>query len=127
MEEFAKSGRFAEQEALCRGKAFFGAAFDHVAGESPGSSGETQNGDCGADFADDAANGFREKGGFDFGVEEPQLVYIAFGANGLGEIGAGISEFEFEAHGFGGDENVRENDDGVDTEEVKGLKRDLDG
>ena len=38
-----------------------------------------------------------------------------------------MAEFEFEAHGFGGDEDVGENDDGVNAEEAKGLERDLDG
>ena len=70
MEEIAKSGGFAEQETFHGGEAFFGAAFDHVAGQSPGSGRKAQNGNGGADFADDAANGFGEEGGFDFGVEE---------------------------------------------------------
>lgn len=49
------------------------------------------------------------------------------GTDGFGQIGAGVAEFELEAHGFGGDENVRKDDDGVDAEEAKRLQRDFDG
>ena len=46
---------------------------------------------------------------------------------GSGKIGAGVAQFEFQAHGFGGDQNVGEDDDGVDAEQAKGLQRDFDG
>ena len=127
MQEFAKGGGFAKEETFYGGEAFFGAAFDHVAGESPGSGGKAQNGNRVPDFANDATNGFGEEAGLDFWVEEFQLFDLAFGANGIGEIGAGVAEFELEAHGFGGDEDVGEDDDGVDAELAKGLKRDFDG
>jgi hypothetical protein len=29
------------------------------------------------------------------------------------------------AHGFGGNQNIRENDDGIDPQDAKGLQRDL--
>src|SRR5208282_354818 len=127
MEEIAKGGGFAEKETFYRGEAFFGAAFDHVAGECPGSGGKTEDGNGGADFADDAANGFGEEGGFDFGVEKLEFLDIALRADRLGQVGAGIAEFELESHGFGGDENVGEDDDGVHAEQAKGLKGDFNG
>ena len=78
MEEVSKSGRLAEQETFYCGEAFFGAAFDHVAGQRPGSGGKAQNGNVGAaDFADNAANGFREEARVDFRVEEFQLFDVA--------------------------------------------------
>lgn len=70
MEKRSEGGGLVEQEGFCAGKAFAGAAFDHVAGESPGASGETENRDGRADFTDDSADRFGEEGGFDFGIEE---------------------------------------------------------
>ena len=121
MEEVAKSGGFAEKETLYGGEAFLRAAFDHVTGQSPGCGGEAQNGNGRAYFANDAPNGFGEEAGVDFRVEEFEFLDVALGANRLGQVGTGVAEFECEAHSFGGDEDVRENDDGVDAEEAKGL------
>lgn len=70
MEEIAERGRFAEEKTFDGGEAFFCAAFDHVAGEGPGRGRETEDGDGGADFMRDAADGFGKEGCFGFGVEE---------------------------------------------------------
>jgi hypothetical protein len=45
----------------------------------------------------------------------------------MGQIWAGIAEFQLQAHGFGGNQNIRENDDCVDAEPEKWLDRDFEG
>ena len=50
----------------------------------------------------------------------------AGGADGFGKIRAFVLEFEGQAHGLGGDEDVRENDDGVDAEAAKRLDGDFE-
>src|SRR5271163_3199897 len=91
MEEIAEGRGFAEEKTFNGGEAFFGAAFDHVAGQSPGRGGKAQNGNRGPDFPDDAAYGFGEEPGVDFRVEEFELFDVAFGANGFGQVGAGVA------------------------------------
>ncbi len=48
-------------------------------------------------------------------------------ANRFREIGSFVFEFEWEAHGFGGDQDVREDDDRVHAKATEGLHGDFDG
>lgn len=127
VQEIAECGGLAEQEIFRGGEAFAGATLDHIASESPGSSGKTEHRCLRAEFAGDAANGFGEKGGLDFRIEEFQAHDITVGAHGRRQVRAGVAEFERQAHGFGGNQDVGENDDCIDAEEAEGLERDFDG
>jgi hypothetical protein len=106
LQEIAKDFRLGVEKAFYGGEAFLGAAFDHVTGERPGRSGETENGDVRACIANGAAKRFHQKAGFEFGIEYAEFFYIGFGANGFGKIGAFVLKFERKAHGFGGDKDV---------------------
>ena len=121
-----KEFRLGVEKAFYGGEAFLGAAFDHVTGEGPGRSGETENGDVRARIANGAAKRFHEKAGFDFWIEDAEFFYIGFAANGFGKIGAFVLKFEGKAHGFGGDQDVREDDDGIDAEAAERLDGDLE-
>lgn len=125
-EQLAENFGLVVEETFDRGEAFFGAALDHVAGEGPGGGGETQNGNVGADEFNGATEGFHEEASFFLRIKNVEFFYIAFGANGMGEIGTGILQFKSKAHGFGGDEDVGENNDGVDAESAEGLKGNFD-
>ena len=127
MKKIAERGGFGTQERFNGGEGVGGVAFDHVAGESEGGGGEAEDGNGGTEFAGDTANGLGKKGGFTLGIEESQFGYVGFGADRLGEVGTGVAKFEWKAHGFGGDENVGEYDDGVDAETAEGLEGDFGG
>jgi hypothetical protein len=61
------------------------------------------------------------------GIEDAKLFDVGFGANGFGEIGPFVFQFEVETHGLGGDEDVRENDNGVDAQAAERLDGDFQG
>lgn len=126
LQEFAKDFGLGVEKIFYGGEAFLGAAFDHVTGESPGRSGKTENGNVRASIANGAAKRLHQKAGFDFGIEDAKFFYISFGANGFGKIGAFVFKLESKAHGFGGDEDVREDDDGIDAESAKRLDGDFE-
>src|SRR6266404_4505234 len=109
------------------GKTFLGFAFYHVGGESPGSTGEAQHGNVGTDGFHDPTDGFGQEAGFRFWIEDLKAVDIGFGANRIRQVGAGVTELEVQAHGFSGNQNVRENDDGIHAEPAEGLDGDFDG
>src|SRR5207245_7486528 len=102
-------------------ESFLGLAFHHVAGESPGSTGKSQNGDFRPDGFYDSPNGLGEEAGLGFRVKELQPLDIQLGADWIWQVWARVAEFQLQAHGFGGNQDVRENDDGIDTEPAKWL------
>jgi hypothetical protein len=126
LEKCAENFGLGVEEIFYGGEAFLGAAFDHVAGEGPGRSGETENGDIRAGIANGAAKRFHQEAGFDFGIEDAEFFYIGFGANGFGEIGALVLKFESKSHRLGGDEDVRKNDDGINAESAERLHGDFE-
>lgn len=127
VQEITKCGGLAEQEIFRGGEAFASTALDHVASKSPGSGGKTEHRDFRADLAGDASNGFGEKGGLVFGIEELQARDVMARTDGRRQVGAGVAEFERQAHGLGGNKDVGEDDDRIDAEESEGLERDFDG
>lgn len=126
VKKFAEDFGFAIEEIFYGGEAFFCAALDHVASEGPGGSGKAEDGDVRADVFDGAAKGFHEEAGFDFGVEDVEFFYILWGADRFREVWSLVFELKGKAHGFCGDKNVRENDDGVDAEAAERLNGDFD-
>jgi len=127
VEKFAERSGLAAQESFDGGESVAGAAFDHIAGERPRGGGEAENRDGRAELAGYAADGFGQEGGFEFGVEDSEFGDVGGGTYRLGEIGAGVTELELQAHGFGRDENVGENDNGINAEAAEGLEGDLGG
>lgn len=108
------------------GEAFLGAALDHVAGKGPGGGGEAEDGNVGAYFFYSAAKSFHEEAGLAFRVKSVEFFYIGLAADRFREVRAGIAEFEREAHGFGRDKNVREDDNCINAEAAEGLEGDFD-
>jgi hypothetical protein len=127
LKKFAKNAGLFIEEILYGRKAFLGAAFDHVAREGPGRSGEAENGDLRTCGPDGAAKSFHQKTGFGFGIEDAKFFYVRRRANGFGKIRAFVFKFECEPHRFGGDQNIREDDDGVYAKTAEGLQGDFDG
>ena len=126
MKKFAEKLRLGVKEIFDGRKAIFGATFDHVTGESPRRGGKAEDGNFGAGVFHRATESFHEEAGFLFRIEEIEFFDVSFSADGLGKIWTFIFEFEREAHGFGRDEDVRKDDDGVDVEAAQGLNRNLE-
>src|SRR5690348_9400459 len=126
-QKLAERSRLRVKETLSGGKAVFRAALDHIAGECPWRGGESENGYVRANLADEAANGFHEEAGFGLGVEAVEFLDVSGGAHGLRKVGTSIAELERQPHSFGDDQDIGENDNGVDTETSEGLKGNLDG
>ncbi len=55
------------------------------------------------------------------------MIDVCSGADGVRQVWSGVAELELQAHGFSGDEDVRENDDGVDTKPSEGLEGNFNG
>lgn len=100
--------------------------FDHVAGQSPRRGGKAEDGNIGTSVFHRAAKGFYQEASFDFGVEEVEFFHVGFSANRFGEVWTFVLEFESEAHGFGRDENVRKDNDGINVEATQRLDGDLE-
>lgn len=127
MEQFPEDLRFVVEEAFDRGKTFFGAALDHVAGEGPGGSGKAQDGNVGPNVIYGATQGFHQEAGFFLGIKDVEFFYIGFRSNWLRKIRTCVLEFEGEAHGFGRNQDIGEDNDGIDAETAEGLKGHFDG
>lgn len=121
VEKFAKDFRLGVEEILYSRKPFFGAAFDHVTGQSPRRGSKAEDRDVGSGEFDGAAKSFHEEAGFDFRIEDVEFPYVGLGANWSRKVGTLVFELEGKAHGFGRDENVGKDDDGVDAEAAQGL------
>lgn len=121
-EQVAQKFRLGGEQLPGAGDVAAGAAFDHVAGECPGRGGEADDGNVWTGGATDGANGVRDKFGFALGIEIAQAADGGGVSNGAGEHGAVIGDVERHAHGFGDDEDVREDDDGVHAEDAEGLE-----
>src|SRR5437016_3290708 len=126
MEEIAKGSWLVEEETLYCSKSFLGLAFHHITSKSPWGTRKTQNGNLGTDGFHDAADGFWQEASIHLGVENLEPVDIRLGTHRIRQAWPGVAEFQLQAHGFGGDQNVRENDDGINAKPAKGLDRDFD-
>src|ERR1700693_1630893 len=115
------------KKALNRGEAFLSFPFNHVTSERPGGGREAQDWHFRANVFYDATNGVRQEFSFQFGIEDPQSSHIGGAADGARKIRAGVIELKMHAHGFGRNQNVRENYDGIDSQDAKWLQRDLGG
>ena len=112
--------RFRFLERLAR------AALDHVGHERPGGTAEADEGDAAREAVTCEGDGVED-------VLEPrrdavclEILHIFGDVEGFGEDGAGVHEY-LHTHGLGDDEDVREDDGGVDKVwiVVDGLEGDL--
>src|SRR5260370_2122464 len=126
MEQFAEGFRLMEEETLDRGESFLRFAFDHVTGKSPRSTRKTQNGNFGTDGFHDAPDGFGQEACFGLRVEHLEPVNIRFGTHGIRQVWPGVAEFQLQAHRFGWNQNVRENDYCINAKPAKELDGNFD-
>jgi len=103
MEQLVERFRLVVEETLDRGESFLGLAFHHVAGKSPRSTRETQNGNLWTDGFHDAPDSFGQEGRFRLRVEHLETGDIHLGAHWIRQVWAGVAEFQLQAHGFGWD------------------------
>src|SRR5216683_3008512 len=127
MEECAEELRLVVEETLDGGESFLSLAFHHITGKGPRSTGKAQDGNFGTDGFHDTTDGFGKKGRFFLWVENLEAVDVQLGAHRIRQVRAGVTEFQRQAHGFSGNQNVRENDDGIDAQPAKGLDGNFDG
>jgi len=127
VKQTAEGRRLAVEKALYGCETFLGSAFNHVAGQSPRSGGKAEHRDVRTSRANDSADGFGEEASLLLRVEEAKRFDVLLGADRLGEVWSRVAEFQRKAHGFGRNENVGENDDGVHVEAAEGLKGDFGG
>src|SRR6266704_433200 len=75
----------------------------------------------------DPPDGFGQEARVFLRVKYLEPVDIRLGAHGIRHNWAGIADFQLKAHRFGWNQNVRENDDGINTKPPKGLDGNFDG
>ena len=114
------------EETLYRSKSFFSLAFHHVTGQGPRGTSKTQNGNLGADGFHDAPDGFWKKASICLRVKNLESVDVRLGTYRIRQVWTGVAEFQLQPHGFGGNQNVRENDDRINAQPAKGLEGDFD-
>src|SRR5262249_46038747 len=116
-----------EEEPLDEDEAPRAAPLDHVGGEGEGGAGESDGGDAVVEGGAGAADGPGEKAGALDGVRHHELVDVGGGAEGRREVGTLVAELQLHAHALDGDEDVGEDDGGIDPEAPDGLDGDLGG
>ena len=116
-----------QQHFLGGGEAVARAALDHVAGQCPRRRGKAEHRHVRSERAAELANGVAEEFRFDFGIEFRERFDLFGGAHGRMHDRSGVAEFDGRAHGFGDDENIGEDDDGVHAEAAMRLQRDFGG
>src|SRR6266849_9744609 len=127
MEECAEDLWLVVEETLDGGESFLSLAFHHITGKGPRSTGKAQDGNFGTDGFHDTADGFGKKGRFFLWVENLEAVDVQLGAHRIRQVWAGVAEFQLQSHGFSRNQNVRENDDGINAQPAKGLDGNFDG
>jgi hypothetical protein len=101
-----KHGRFAEGHFLDRSEAFRPSALDHVGGQRPRCTGESNQRNFPVQFASQPPEYRRDERHFVRRVGNTQLFYIADCANGLRDLGSLVRQFDGDTHGFDGNEDV---------------------
>ena len=109
------------------GKAVFGPALDHVAGQRPWRAGKSQHRDLRPELAAEPPDGLGHESSILLGIENPQRLHLADFTDGMSDHRAGVGQLHFDAHGFGGNQDVRKNDDGIHAHRAKRLQGNLHG
>jgi hypothetical protein len=73
------------------------------------------------------AKSFHEEAGFFFWIEDVEFLNVRIGSDRLWQIWPLVFEFQREAHSLCRDENVGEDDDGVNIEATQGLDGNFEG
>ena len=72
-------------------------------------------------------DGLGKKSGLRLRIKQAQLLDVRGSTHGLRQIWPGVIQFQLHAHGFGGNQNIRKNDDGVHAEQTKRLQGNFGG
>src|SRR5438876_4695765 len=127
MQQVAKRFRFLIQKLLNGSKPFFRSTFHHITRERPRGTGKAQNRNFAADRLYDAADRFGQEPGFQFRVENPQFLNVCQATNRAWKVRPLIAQLEWQSHGFGRNEDIGEDDHGIDAEPSERLQGDLRG
>ena len=127
LQKLAKRARLVPKQSLRGGEAVARSALHQVAGQRPGSAGESQHGNVGAKRFAQQANGIAHETRLALGIENGKRFHLRLAANRRSDHRACVSQFDGRAHRFRGNENIGKYDDGIDAQAPIGLQRYLGG
>ncbi len=116
--------RFGQHEASGAHEGIGSSAFHQVAGEGEGPSCKTDERDV--QFPAQDTNGFENVIQAFLGVDDAKAVHVVLAANGFEHGSIVFGEVNGYAHGFEGQEDIGEDDGGIDAQ-AQGLEGDLHG